>query len=167
MYKQGSNVSADQVPMLDSTPIRRPVSQSSGSRSPRFFEHIAEMEDTSTRLPPSYAPHRQPLAASDTDSPTLGHDSAHGTPATRRGLNTPLADDIRRTQHLMSWINYEANQTNASRGEEEQMMAAMTPRTPPRVRTVEQVSPDNGDAPIDRAFVVSPMGSVDRKEINR
>lgn len=153
VYKRPSNPSADAVAMLDGTPIKRPLSQSSDSRSSRFREHMVEMEDTSFRPPPDNAGKRDPRTP-DTDSPTLGRDS---------GLSGPsLNDDVRRRQHLMSWSTYESNDVGQADG---QMGSTMTPKSPPAARSPHQVSPDMSNAPRDSKFVVSPMGSIDRGRI--
>ncbi|KAK5677541.1 hypothetical protein LTS10_010113 [Elasticomyces elasticus] len=159
VYEQRGNPSADAVAMLDGTPIKRPKSQSSTSRSPRFHEHLAEMEDTSNRTPP------QPMNGSgspqspDTDSPTLGRDSD----VSARSNGPSLAEEVRRRQHLMSWNTYDPRQAGQQgRYEDEETSATMVPRTPPSARSPDQVSPDLSNTPRDASFVVSPFGSVDR-----
>lgn len=93
--------------MLDSTPISSP--QSGGSRSPRFKEHLPEMEDTSPST--AQAPAQPPsnlaanrIASPTTDSPTLGRQADF--PPQQSGS---MADRVRKKQHLMSWNNYDAS----------------------------------------------------------
>ncbi|TKA71677.1 hypothetical protein B0A55_07689 [Friedmanniomyces simplex] len=160
VYKRPSNPSADTVAMLDSTPIKPPQSQSSGSRSPRFHEHVAEMEDTSSRAPPSPAKDSRGPRTPDTDSPTLGRDSN----ISARGKGPSLADEVRRRQHLMSWNTYDPGQADR-RGGNEEPSATMVPRTPPTARSPEQVSPDLGNTPRDSSFVLSPFGSLHREYV--
>lgn len=75
----------------------------------------------------------------------------------------------RPTTHLMSWNNYDGKHASSMRGEsniEEAVTANMsTSKSPPNVRGADsdkhQVSPDLSSSPLDRSFIVSPMGSVD------
>ncbi|KAI7525486.1 hypothetical protein KC316_g18434 [Hortaea werneckii] len=152
VYQRGSNPSADAVPMLDGTPIHRPLSQSSRGSS-RFREHIAEMEDTSFRPVPGQAPPARSPKSPDTDSPTLGRDSGLSGPSS-------LSEQVRRKQHLMSWNSYETKLDAA----DQSMRATMTPKTPPSAQGIGQagqVSPDTSGTPVDRDFVVSPLNSLD------
>ncbi|RMZ10872.1 hypothetical protein D0864_01159 [Hortaea werneckii] len=119
VYQRPSNPSADAVPMLDGTPIQRPLSQSSRGSS-RFREHIAEMEDTSFRPVPGQAPPARSPKTPDTDSPTLGRDSGLSGPSS-------LSEQVRRKQHLMSWNSYDIKLDAANQS----MGATMTPETPP------------------------------------
>ncbi|KAI7485497.1 hypothetical protein KC351_g3896 [Hortaea werneckii] len=152
VYQRPSNPSADAVPMLDGTPIQRPLSQSSRGSS-RFREHIAEMEDTSFRPVPGQAPPARSPKTPDTDSPTLGRDSGLSGPSS-------LSEQVRRKQHLMSWNSYE---TKLDAGDQS-MGATMTPKTPPAAQgngQAGQVSPDTSSTPLERDFVVSPLNSLD------
>ncbi|RMY50497.1 hypothetical protein D0865_06875 [Hortaea werneckii] len=145
VYQRGSNPSADAVPMLDGTPIHRPLSQSSRGSS-RFREHIAEMEDTSFRPVPGQAPPARSPKSPDTDSPTLGRDSGLSGPSS-------LSEQVRRKQHLMSWNSYETKLDAA----DQSMEATMTPKTPPAAQGIGQagqVSPDTSGTPVDRDFVL-------------
>ncbi|KAK0306215.1 hypothetical protein LTR82_016513 [Friedmanniomyces endolithicus] len=147
----------DIVAMLDGTPINRPPMQAPGSRSPRFHENIAEMEDTSSRTPPGSARAPRSPRTPDTDSPTLGRASDNSG----RGNEPSLAGEVRRRQHLMSWNTYDPRQAD-QRGGEEHSSATMVPRTPPAVRSPDQVSPDLSNMPRDSSLVVSPFGSLER-----
>ncbi|RMY38205.1 hypothetical protein D0866_02759 [Hortaea werneckii] len=126
VYQRGSNPSADAMPMLDGTPINRPLSQSSRGSS-RFREHIAEMEDTSFRPVPGQAPPVRSPKTPDTDSPTLGRDSGLSGPSS-------LSEQVRRKQHLMSWNSYETKLDAA----DQSMEATMTPKTPPAAQGIGQ-----------------------------
>jgi hypothetical protein len=159
IYKRPGNPSADAVAMLDGTPVPRPASQTSGSRSPRFREHIADMEDTSlARTPPQRSETIRSTRSPETDSPTLGRDSN----LSLRGAATPLADQIRRRQHLMSWNAYDPRAATEGSTDGDQAMATIGPKTPPTARSPDKVSPDTSNSPRDPAFVVSPFGSLDR-----
>ncbi|KAI6839745.1 hypothetical protein KC340_g3448 [Hortaea werneckii] len=152
VYQRGSNPSADAVPMLDGTPIHRPLSQSSRGSS-RFREHIAEMEDTSFRPVPGQAPPARSPKSPDTDSPTLGRDSGLSGPSS-------LSGQVRRKEHFMSWNSHETKLDAA----DQSMEATMTPKTPPAAQGIGQagqVSPDTSGTPVDRDFVVSPLNSLD------
>ena len=161
-YKQRPDPPIEAVAMLDSTPIKRPLSQASGSRSPRFYEHIAEMEDTSSQRPPLPTAAKQPSSPSDTDSPTLGRDSSDGNSTHQSGQTHVLADDVRRRQHLMSWNNYDASHAVNRQSIGEPMATVAAPKEPPGPRQSHQVSPDTSNAPLDSTFIVSPLGSIDR-----
>lgn len=142
--------SRESVAMLDSTPIKRPVSRSSGSRSPRFHEHIAELEDTGS--PPTPTSYNR-LTSAISDSPTLGRQAS-------AAWNPSLADDVRRRQHLMAWNNYDANVT--SEGTDVELDSTMVPKAPPAPRSLEEVSPDLSNEPRDSKFVVSPLESLEQ-----
>ncbi len=157
VYRRPGNHFEEIVAMLDGTPINRPQAQTPGSRSPRFHEHIAEMEDTSNRTPPSPAKALRSPRTPDTDSPTLGRNSENSN----RGNGPSLAGGVRRRQHLMSWNTYDPRQAEQVGGEEVSS-ATMGPRTPPAVRSADQVSPDLSNMPRDSSFVVSPFGSLER-----
>lgn len=160
------NRSADKVAMLDSRPVTK-GQNSSGSRSPIFTEHLAEMDDTSI----SGRPHPSQLspASSSDDSPTLGRDSGfsadgnmtylHGA----KGRNLSLADDVRNRQHMMSWNTYDEKEAASAPHEMGSGMAS--PKSPPTQRQQSpDVSPDHSSIPIDRGFVVSPFGSLERSD---
>lgn len=123
IYLQPGNPSADEVTMLDSTPIARPISSASGPRSPRFREHIAEMEDTSIRTPPSRMGRNSQKSPStpNTDSPTLGRVS--GGTASRFAV--PLAAAVTKRQYLLSWSTYDPQDI------EHEMEATLEVKTPP------------------------------------
>ena len=158
--------SADKIAMLDSTPVSR---SSCGARSPRFPEHLPEMEDTSFRhsqpQAPSY-PYTYPAAPPSaitrittptTDSPTLGR---QGYPQPQQ---SSLADDLRRKQHLMAWNNYDASHAsgNAGEGEAHEMEATMVPKTPPATaRSPQQISPDTLPGPSDGRGLLSALLEV-------
>ncbi|KAK3072804.1 hypothetical protein LTR53_006176 [Teratosphaeriaceae sp. CCFEE 6253] len=156
VYKRPGNPSADTMPMLDGTPLKRPLSQSSGSRTPRFHEHLAEMEDTSPQTPRKAVPSLRSPRTPDTDSPTIGRDSNISI----RGDGPSFADEIRRRQHLMSWNTYDPRQ-GSDPAENGEMSATIAPRTPPAARSPQQVSPDMSNLPRDSSFVVSPFGSLE------
>ncbi|EMC93143.1 hypothetical protein BAUCODRAFT_158899 [Baudoinia panamericana UAMH 10762] len=150
------NPSADTVPMLDGTPVKRPASQASSSRSPRFIEHLAEMEDTSISPCPGIAGGQRYSTVESTDSPTLGRASEGSF--CRSGPS--VADELRRRQHLMSWSTYNSGGRGiAGRGEGTE--ATIAPRRPPTQRVEGQVSPKSNSGTIDSRFVVSPMANVD------
>lgn len=130
--RKPQNRSADDIPMLDSTPINN--------------QHIAEMEDNSMSAAPIQAAKmRSPV--SDTDSPTLG-----------RRTSSTLANSFRRTKHLMSWNNYDAGHVD-EKDDQEPLSGTFTVKTPPA-----QVSPDSTNGVRDSKFVVSPLGSFERKQ---
>ncbi|KAK6395103.1 hypothetical protein LTR65_001292 [Meristemomyces frigidus] len=155
VYKRPSNPSADAVAMLDSTPVKRPVSQTSGSRSPRFREHIAAMEDTSFQPRLDNAAEQRSPRTPDTDSPTLGRDSVLAGPS--------LSDDVRRKQHLMSWTSYDSGQAGSSGSPEEQMGATMKGR--PAARSPD-VSPDLSNTPRDSRFVTEQTATQSEAQWN-
>ncbi|KAK0363557.1 hypothetical protein LTR91_020345 [Friedmanniomyces endolithicus] len=157
VYRRPGNHFEEIVAMLDGTPINRPQAPTPGSRSPRFHENIAEMEDTSNRTPPSPTKALRSPRTPDTDSPTLGRNSENSN----RGNGPSLAEEVRRRQHLMSWNTYDPRQAEQAGGEEVSS-ATMVPRTPPAVRSPDQVSPDLSNMPRDSSFVVSPFGSLER-----
>ncbi|KAK6439240.1 hypothetical protein LTR95_004555 [Oleoguttula sp. CCFEE 5521] len=160
VYHPAANRSADPIPMLDSTPIQRATTSSSSTsshRAPRSVEHIAELADTSPPVtPPRFVVQREPSTPS-ADSPTLGR--------ARTGASAAgLADAVRRDQHLMSWNNYSDRHVESA--EHGEVGATMSPgKERPGERREEEagVSPDLSKTPIDRGFVVSPLGSLDRK----
>ena len=159
MYTRPSNPSGDVVAMLDGTPIQRPPLSQTSSGTSKFHEHIAEMEDTSSRPGTSSTAEQRRPRTPNTDSPTLGRGS---------GLSGPsmaMADEVRRKQHMMSWSTYETSvlEQNANRGE--RVGATMTPKSPSAARnpdSPEKVSLDTSSLPKDSGFVMSPFGSIDR-----
>ena len=86
-YRAPPKEAAKEVRSLNSTPTQRPDSHHSCSRSPRFREHISEVEN------PSSSPNDP--RASAMDSPTLGRPPVPPP-------NASLADQVRRRQHLLS-----------------------------------------------------------------
>ena len=84
----------------------------------------------------------------ETDSPTLGRGPGFAA----------LADQVRKKQHLMLWSRYDDGAAKGSGG-------MVVPRTPPSASQVErgEVSPDTTGTVRDSTFVVSPMGSLDRR----
>nr|OQO20023.1 hypothetical protein B0A51_13843 [Rachicladosporium sp. CCFEE 5018] len=160
IYHPTANRSADPIPMLDSTPVRRATTSSSSTsshRAPRFVEHISKLADTSPPVtPPRFVAQLAPLTPS-ADSPTLGRDRTRASVA-------GLADAERRDQHLMSWNNYSDRHVESA--EHGELGATMSPgKDRPGERRQEEagVSPDLTKTPIDRGFVVSPLGSLERK----
>jgi hypothetical protein len=164
-YQPPAHSSLEVIPMLDSTPVPR-----SKSRSPRFHKHISELEDTSSP-PPIATPNATTrrwgsVLYADRDSTTLGNPQ---TTAIRPDVNERL-DEARRRQeqlHLMSWNNYEDNRAaqmldggagvGATGGREQ------TPQNGNGVSGQQgEVSPDLSDSPLDRKFIISPMGTLDR-----
>lgn len=159
--------------MLDGTPVTlRPQSTGSGgSRSPRFREHLSELEDTSSYPAPQHVPVRlykrlsRLSTIADKGSPTLGK-----TATSAVNGNADPASETKQRQHLMSWNNYDEKHASSAPGESsaggEAVTATMTtPKQPPNMQSAEsekhQVSPDLSSSPLDRSFIVSPMGSVD------
>lgn len=157
------NQSADKVAMLDGTPVSR---ISAGSRSPRFRDHLVEMDNTS-----SFHPYSQPqpsipspavtrIMTPTTDSPTLGRQTDLPRPK-----HTSLPDGLRRKQHFMAWNDYDAG--HVSRGNDDlevhEMEATMMPKSPPATaRIAANVSPDTEPGPSDGRVNVSPFGSLDK-----
>lgn len=138
------NRSADKVAMLDSTPISRPYS---GPRSPRFHEHLPEMEDTSP-LRSRSSPTINRITTPTEDSPTLGR---------------IVTDDVRQRRHLLLWNNYDPSHASTDRNHMHEMEATIVPKTPrATARSPQQVSPDTEPGPSDGRFMVSPFGSLER-----
>lgn len=150
----------ESIPMLDSTPVPR-----SASRSPRFHEHISELEDTSS--PPPVQTHHAPgvrrwesTLSGHNDSPTLGNP----VPPTLQPGHSERLDDARRRQeelHVLSSRYYGQNQQGASGGREQPQLQSQS--IDGRVNgkhEEEKVSPDSTDSPLDRKFIVSPMGTL-------
>lgn len=143
---------AEETPMLDSTPVERQTSPSSGSRSPRFHEHLSELEDT--RSPSmSTQSHRAPSVI--VDSPTLGRQAQ---PMPRMSLT----EQVRRKKHLMSWNNYDPQSVGGRDRGDDGMEATMQPsKSRPSPRSDNQISPDSTNEPSEGRFNVSPFGSLD------
>lgn len=176
MYRRQNQGSTDAIPMLDSTPISRPKSATSNGSSSRFHKHISELEGNVEPVQPHTPPaptHRTLSRLStliDADSPILGRNVTGNNAATASTGNGVLAERVKRQQHLMSWNmsgnNYDdkevvgANDHNVA---ETGMSATMSPRTPPMHRSPDTpksgVSPDLSNSPLDKNFIISPMGS--------
>ncbi|KAK6440710.1 hypothetical protein LTR95_003069 [Oleoguttula sp. CCFEE 5521] len=160
VYHPAANRSADPIPMLDSTSIQRAATSSSSAsshRAPRFVEHVSELADTSPPVTPPRFVAQRPLSTPSADSPTLGRDRTRASVA-------GLADTVRRDQHLMSWTNYSDRHVESA--EHREVGATMSPeKEKPGERRLKEagVSPDLSKTPIDRGFVVSPFGSLERK----
>ena len=158
-YMYPPQASAEDIAMLDSTPIYRPISRSSRSRSPRFHEHLAELEDSGSQR--ALSPGRRgnsPIL----DSPTVGR--MH-----QPILSSSLADDVRRRQHIMSWNNHQPDVVDDVDDSVEAMIGPRSPpanKSLPSVRSPEKVSPDLSSEPRDSKFVVSPLGSSDGRKAN-
>ncbi len=134
----------DHLAMPDAAAFR-PSPRDSGSRSPRFHEHLDDdpyQLSFRSMMPPSPA----------NDSPTLGR-------LRLRPPATPLADQVRRQQH----IAYRAPVPNinphdaASRSGNE-----VESRGPYSTRCVSPVSPASNNDPLDRDFAVSPLFSSNK-----
>ena len=162
-YQPPSHSSPESIPMLDSMPVPR-----NKPRSPRFHEHISELADT-----PSPAPIPTPNAnTSQWNGGTYlnGNSVASSVPRTEAILPSQdgrLEDARRRQQqlHLMSWNNYDNNRAaefqeggvgaTIGRGETQQGSHGVDKKQ-------GEVSPDDSDSPLDRKFIVSPVGTLDR-----
>lgn len=155
-YQPHTHPSHEPVPMLDSTEVPR-----STSRSPRFREHISELEDTSS--PP-------PAVSSKRWGSVLYADYAGQGPATSE--REDMLEEARKRQqrlHLTSLGSYEGN-GSAERGPGlgaagiEATMAGKKAKLAERRggKKEGEVSPDSSGSPLDRSFVVSPMGSLDK-----
>jgi hypothetical protein len=161
-YQPPTHSSPESIPMLDSTPVPR-----SKSRSPRFHEHISELEDTSSP-PPIATPNATTrrwgsVLYADRDSTTLGN------PQTAAIVNERLEEARRRQEqlHLMSWNhnndNRAAQMQNGGAGVEPTMGREQTPQNGNGVVGQHgEVSPDDSDSPLDREFIISPMGTLGR-----
>lgn len=78
----------EEIPiMLDNNPSEWHASQSSGSRSPRFFEHLSDLEAVGS---PSSSRYSRGTFSAIEDSPTLGR--------TQPMPRSPLAEDVIRNQ---------------------------------------------------------------------
>ena len=151
VYKPPSKPARNEVPMLESTPIKQQDSQTSGSRSPRFREYLPELDDTSSTS------HVQRISSPINDSPTLGR---YFEPTS----NVSLADKVTRRQHMMSWNNYDASLADSNAQGDENMEGTMGPKRLPSARSPEQVSPELGNEPRDSKFVVSPLRNLVRRQ---
>lgn len=162
-YQPPSHSPAEPIPMLDSTPVPRNT-----SRSPRFHEHISELADTSSPTPvPSFNTTTKRWGSvlyTDRDSTTLGNPQ---TEAILPSQDSRMDEARVRQQqlHLMSWNNYDDARAaelqgggvgaTIGRGEVQQGGNRS-------VKKQGEVSPDESDSPLDRKFIVSPMGTLDR-----
>ena len=160
-YQPPSRSSPVTIQMLDSTPVPH-----NKPRSPRFHEHISELADTS-----SPAPIPTPDANATQRTGGSYFNGNPGVPRTEAILpsHDGRMEEARRRQqqlHLMSWNNYD----NSRAAELEDGGVAATigrGQTPQGVsaegkKQGEEVSPDESDSPLDRKFIVSPMGTLDR-----
>lgn len=147
VYQRPQGTTLDAVPMLDSTPIMRPIPGQPSSRSPRFHEHLAELDNTTSTAYP-----QQRISSPTSDSPTLGRNSEHGSAP-------PLANAVRPRQHMMSWNAYNNHFPESGGG----MEATMGPRRLPSDRSVQQVSPESASQSLDSRFTVSPLSSLNRR----
>lgn len=153
--------------MLDSTPI----APHSTSRSPRFHEHISELADTSSpppiQSPPNATRRWGSVLYADRDSATLGLPQTEAIQPSH--AQESRLDEARRRQqqlYLMSWNNYDDSRAaelqgggiGATVGREDSLKDGST-----RVdRKQGEVSPDDSHSPLDRKFIVSPMGTIGR-----
>lgn len=162
-YQPPSRSSPEQIQMLDSTPIPH-----NKPRSPRFHEHISELADTSSPAP---IPTPNANATQWNGGSYFNGDS--GFPRTEAILpdhNVRLEEARRRQQqlHLMSWNNYDNNRAAELQGGGGGGVEATIGRSQMQQgdhadrKQGEEVSPDESDSPLDRKFIVSPMGTLDR-----
>lgn len=159
-YQPPSRSSRGQIQMLDSTPIPH-----NKPRSPRFHEHISELADTSTP-----APSPTPNANATQRNGGSYYNGDSGVPRRETILpdhNVRLEEARRRQQqlHLMSWNNYDNNRAAELQGGgvEATIGRSRAPQGGNADRKQdEEVSPDKSNSPLDRKFVVSPMGNLDR-----
>jgi hypothetical protein len=164
-YQPPTHSSPESIPMLDSTPVPR-----SKPRSPRFHEHISELEDTSSP-PPIATPNATTrrwgsVLYADRYSTTLGNPL---TSAIQPDVNDRLEEARRRQEqlHLMSWNNHDDSRTSqlpsGSAGVEATVGQEQTHQNSNGVSGQwGEVSPDDSDSPLDRKFIISPMGALDR-----
>lgn len=146
--------------MLDSTPVLH-----NKPRSPRFLEHISELADTSSTAP---------IPTSNANATQPGGGSyLHGDPGNPRTeailpSHNEKLEEARRRQHelhLMSWNNYDNNRAAELQdgGVEATIGRSGTQQSGNSVDKKQgEVSPDYSDSPLDRKFIVSPMGTLDR-----
>ncbi|GAB7326726.1 hypothetical protein MBLNU13_g10678t1 [Cladosporium sp. NU13] len=160
-YQPPSRSSPEQIQMLDSTPIPH-----NKPRSPRFHEHISELAGTSSPVP---IPTPNANATQWNGGSHFNRDP--GIPRTEAILpdhNVRLEEAPRRQQqlHLMSWNNYDDSRAaelqgggvGATIGRGQIQQGSNTEDR----KQGEKVSPDDSDSPLDRKFIVSPMGTLDR-----
>ncbi len=120
-------------------------SQSSGSRSPRFHEHLADLEDPR----PASSLRNGVASPAMVESPTLGRYMPSAPPAS-------LAKNVRQTQHLASSVSYAKN-LYGSDGRH----GKGSPKTPPSARTWETVSPSLRSEPRDGYLAPARSNSND------
>lgn len=160
-YQPPSRSSTEQIQMLDSTPIPH-----NKPRSQRFHEHISELAGTSSPVP---IPTPNANATQWNGGSHFNRDP--GIPRTEAILpdhNVRLEEAPRRQQqlHLMSWNNYDDSRAaelqgggvGATIGRGQIQQGSNTEDR----KQGEKVSPDDSDSPLDRKFIVSPMGTLDR-----
>lgn len=152
-YQPPSHSHQEPIPMLDSTPVPKP-------RSPRFHEHISELADTSSPSPTQWS-----------GGSYFHQDSVNSNnPRTEAILpsHNERLEEARRRQHelhLMSWNNHDNNraaelqhggiEATIGRGGTQQSGGS-------EGKKQGEVSPDDSNSPLDRKFIVSPMGTLDR-----
>lgn len=164
-YQPPSRSSPGQIQMLDSTPVPH-----NKPRSPRFHEHISELADTSSPTPIPTPNVNANGAQRNGGSYPPGASAAPGVPRTEAILpdhNVRLEEARRRQQqlHLISWNNHDNNRAAELQGGgvEATIGRSQTPQGGNADRKQgEEVSPDESDSPLDRKFIVSPMGTLDR-----
>ena len=88
VHEPQPGLSSDVIGALDGRPFRQPALQSSGSRSPRFHEHLAERDEQHS-VPLSLQHDR--AFSTVPDSPTLGHPD-------QTASDLALANGVRRKQ---------------------------------------------------------------------
>jgi hypothetical protein len=145
--------------MLDSTPVAH-----NKPRSPRFHEHISELADTSSPAP---------IPAPDATRLQWGGGSYfHGDPSNPRTeailpSHNERLEEARRRQHelhLMSWNNHDNNRAaKLENGGDGATIGRSGSQQGGNVHVKKQgeVSPDDSNSPLDRKFIVSPMGTLD------
>ncbi|KAL1583660.1 hypothetical protein WHR41_07733 [Cladosporium halotolerans] len=138
---------SDPVPLLDSTPI----APRSTSRSPRFREHISELEDTSSP-PPRTKRWGSVLYAENPPAPPAENPDE-------------MLEEARRRQQRLRFMALEAQRGGAGNAGGNEAVGGE--KAPPGVRRAGsgsgkegEVSPDLSGSPLDRSFMVSPMGSL-------
>ena len=162
-YQPPSHSNQEPIPMLDSTPV--PYNK---PRSPRFHEHISELADTSSPAP---IPTRDASTTQRSDRSYFhGDDAPSGNPRTEAILpsHDGRLEEARRRQHelhLMSWNNYDDSRAAELQGGsiEATIGRSGTQQSgSSEGKKQGEVSPDDSDSPLDRKFIVSPMGTLDR-----
>lgn len=153
-YQPPSHSHQEPIPMLDSTPVPKP-------RSPRFHEHISELADTSSPAPAQWSGssylHQDPVTSGNSRTETI-------LPS-----NNERLEEARRRHHelhLMSWNNVYDNNRAAELqhgGIEATIGRSGTQQSGgSEAKKQGEVSPDDSNSPLDRKFIVSPMGTLDR-----